>query len=354
VQIGNIFALAGLAQAGVSLPAGILADRWGRRQMMLAGLGAGLAGVTLMALAPSLYWFAAGMFVYWLTGMVLPALASYVAAARGRMPPERALTLTSAGFGLGTVLSPTLGGWIASAFGFRPLFVLAGVLLVLAGSILSQTRPQPAAPRGSRGRFDLLLANRRFLAFCALIAGIWFVVYLGLPLAPNFLASVRGLTVAQIGLLGTASAIGLTVLNLTLGRQPPRRAFLLAQLLSGVFLVIMLSGRWFGWIALAYFLRPAAFVARTLAEARATRVVARAQWGIAFGVLETVSTIASVLAPLVAGRLYAAAPARPFHVRLALLPLTMLLAYFFMRGRDEAEEDEAAEALPADAAELAE
>jgi predicted MFS family arabinose efflux permease len=303
--------------------------------MMLAGTVAGMAGVVLMAAAPDLAGFAVGMITYWLTGMILPALASYTAAARGSLPPERALTVTSAGFGLGTVASPTLGGWIAAVYGFRTLFTLAGAVYLGAVLAIALLRAQPAAPRGERGRFDLLLANRRFLAFCALVAAVWFVVYLGLPLAPNFLGAQRGLSVTQIGVLGTFNALGLTALNLTLGRQKPRRGFLLAQLLFGVFLALMLSASWFGLIAVAYFLRPAAFVARTLAEARATRVVPRSQWGIAFGVLETVATAAGILAPLAAGRLYAMDPARPFQVSLALLPITMLLAYLFMRRRDE-------------------
>src|ERR1051325_7687069 len=73
-----------------SLPAGWLADRWSRRNMMAAfyiGCGASLA---LTAYAPNLFWLGAGMFllgmfaaIYHPVGMAMLIEAS---GARGRTP----------------------------------------------------------------------------------------------------------------------------------------------------------------------------------------------------------------------------------------------------------------------------
>jgi hypothetical protein len=183
----------------------------------------------------------------------------------------------------------------------------------------------PAAPR----QFRALFADRRFVGFCLLVLIVWVVIWLGIPLAPNFLADVRGLSVAQVATLGSFNALGWVVLNLVLGRRSPRRAFMVAQALVMVYLFILLRAGWYGWIALAYVARAAQSTAHSLVNAQATRIVERSRWGLAFGVLETVAWVGAFVAPLIAGRLYAVDPARPFQAALALLPATILLTYLF-------------------------
>ncbi|MBI3363135.1 MAG: MFS transporter [Chloroflexi bacterium] len=329
VQIGNVFSLSALASVCTMIPAGILADRWGRKKIMMTGWMLGTATGALMAIAGDLRWFTLGWIAYWLTGFVNPAITSYSTGGRGDLAPERALTMTYAGFALGTIISPALGGWIATQIGLRSLFAIATAMFALSSFVIFLLRPQPVTHVASEGHYRDLLGNRRFIAFCALLCGVWFVMWLGYPLAPNFLADVRGLSVAKVGALGSFNALGSLTLSLTLGRRPPRRAFVAAQGIVMIYLLILLRASWFGWIALAYVARSAVFVSRTLAEAQATRVVERSQWGLAFGTLETVAWTGAVLAPLLAGRLYAIQPALPFQLSFALLPVVMLLTYFF-------------------------
>jgi MFS family permease len=329
-QIGLIYGLAASMIALTTIPAGILADRWGRKQVMLLSWSACLSAVVLMAAADGLFWFSAGWVGYWLASFALPAMSSYVADGRGRLSTERALTTVYAAFALGTVFSPALGGWLGATFGVRLLFILGAVLTAASTAVLALVRRQPVAPAAEGAGFRGLLANRRFLGFCALVAGTWFVMWLGMPLAANFLSDVRGLSLAQIGLLGSFDALGATLSGLALGRQPPRRGFLMAQVLTGIYLALLLLAASFGWIVVAFLARSSAFVARTLAEAMATRVVPRAQWGRAFGVIETAATAGTVLAPLSAGWLYEVRPALPFQASLVLLPLAIVAAYLYL------------------------
>ncbi len=345
-QIGNVYGL-GAAVMGLStLPAGILADRWGRKQVMLLGWLTGLLSAAIMAAAANLTWFSVGWVVYWFTGFVLPAISSYVAAGRGRLSPERALTMTYAGFALGNVISPALGGWLSVLLGLRALFLIGAVLAGISTGVVLLLRPQAVTPAEAQPGYRRLLANRRFVGTSLLVAAAWFVMWLGFPLAPNFLADVRGLSAASVGALGSFEALGALTLGLVLGRQTSRRGFLLAQALVVVYLSLLLRAEWFAWIALAYFTRAAALVARTLAEAQAARVVERTQLGLAFGVLETIAAVGTVLAPLLAGRLYEQGPARPFQLSLLLLPVTMLLAYLALPRASPAETELPLEILP--------
>jgi predicted MFS family arabinose efflux permease len=119
------------------------------------------------------------------------------------------------------------------------------------------------------------------------------------------------------------------LLSLILGRLHPRRGFLIAQALIMLYLFLLLRASALGWIALAYMARSAQLAGHSLVNAQATRFVDRSRWGLAFGVLETVAWLGAFVGPLAAGRLYARDPALPFQVGLALMPLALLLTYFF-------------------------
>lgn len=60
VQIGNIYDLGAATTVVTAIPARILADRWGRKQVMWLGWLAGLAAVALMASTTNSRWFAVG------------------------------------------------------------------------------------------------------------------------------------------------------------------------------------------------------------------------------------------------------------------------------------------------------
>jgi MFS family permease len=328
VQIGNIISLVGVAMASATIPAGILADRWGAKPVMWIGWLIGLSAGVFMAAASSLTWFSVGWILYSTTMFVGPAISGYAVASRGNLPPERALTFISAAYGLGNVVSPALGGLLAARFGIRSLFIGGVAMFAVSTVLIYFMRAEPVARAAAPGRFFDLLVNRRFAGFCALVLAVWVALYMGIPLGPNYLASVRGLSVARVSTLGTFNALGWVILNLVVGRRAPRRMYIFAQALMMVYLVLMLRASWFGWLIVAYFARSSLHTAYSLVHAQATRIVKRSQTSQAFGVLSTLGWGGSAIAPLLAGRLYAVNPALPFQLGLLLLPVTMLLTYF--------------------------
>src|SRR3990170_5841605 len=98
VQVGIILGLAGAAMTVTHIPAGILADRFGRKTMMIAAWLVGTVASILMFLATTLPLFVAAMVLYFLTSFVMSPLSSYVATARGGWTTGRALTTVSASF----------------------------------------------------------------------------------------------------------------------------------------------------------------------------------------------------------------------------------------------------------------
>lgn len=328
VAIGTALSLAGVAAAASHIPAGWLADQLGRRGVMVAGWGLGTLACLLMYLITNLWLFVAASVAYAFTLFVVGPLSAYAAEARGPQTAQRAMTQAYAGFWAGTIFSPALGGWIGETFGVRTVFGLAAGILLLATLTVLLLRPQAVTPvKAGQTRYGSLFRNRAYLQMLGLAFVCIVALYLGLPLMPNFVQDVRGYDLQMIGWLGTINSIGGMLANVLLGQSEPRRGFLLAQAFVGAGMILILASGHFVAVSVAYLLRAGWNLAHSMSIAQVNRLVAAAETGLAFGVMETAISAAQILAPLVAGQLYALSPALPFQTCLALVAVTFLLAW---------------------------
>ena len=335
VAIGTILALAAAAAGLAHIPAGYLADRVGRKPVLLAGWILGLASVLVMFLAQDLWLFAAALVAYTFTGFVIAPLYAYATTARGQQSVQRALTMVSAGFYAGTIISPALGSVITRLSSLRMVFGAASVAFVLSIAAMALITSQPReAPAAGQSRYSALFRNRRFLGFLALIFSAAVAMQVGLPFMPNFVVDVRGFDPALVGLLGSANSVGIVVLSLALGQRLPRRAFMLAQVCLALSLALMLVTTSGSLLFVVYFLRAGWYLAHSMAAAQVGRVVTGAESGLAFGMTETVSSAATIVGPLAAGFLYARSPAAPFVASLVLIAITLPLVWRFAPRRD--------------------
>ena len=335
VAIGSILALAAASGGITHIPAGYLADRFGRKQLLVAGWALGVAAALLMFLATNLQVFVVGLVAYMFAGFVVAPINAYVTEARGRQSVQRAVTLVSAGFWAGNLVSPAFGGFVARQFGLRTVFGLAVFAFVLSTLAILPLRAQPLAqPEAGGTRYGPLFRNRRFLGFLALMFAALSALQLGIPFAPNFIVEVRKFDVEVVGLLGTAASLGAVTLNLALGQRLPRRGFMLAQGLTLAYLSLLLSSTGLGWLGLAFFFQGSWNLARTMAVSQVGRVVRPVESGLAFGMIETVASVTMTLAPFIAGFLYKIDPARPFQVSLGLVALTLPLVWWLAPRRD--------------------
>lgn len=327
-DIGGVLALNQFLLGVTFIPAGWLADRFGHRRIIVAGWAVGLVATCILAFARDLHTFVVGLMLYAVSGFVIPVISSYATAARGRAPVEQSLATVYAAFALGSVPSPTIGGWIGERWGL-PTVYQAALAFMLASTltVLFLRNQRIAAPVQERALYRRALWQEREFVILGLLTFIVLVaMWLPLPLAPNFLQDVRGLDVSLIGILGTIASAGGIVLQMRLGRSVrPRRTLAVAQGLMLVAVLLLWQSAWLPLIGLAYFLRAGVSVARLGLNSITVRVVQHDQLGLAYGAIETIASLAFVAASYGAGALYTVRPEMPFIVALAALPLMIVL-----------------------------
>jgi DHA1 family multidrug resistance protein-like MFS transporter len=328
-QIGIVLGAFGLSMAITHIPAGRLADRIGRRPLLIGAWVLGLVATFVMGIALSLPVFLLGLLAYGLTALVASPLSSYVTAARGKWQISTALSLTTATFGLGMALGPVTGGWIGDTYGMRMSFFVAAAVFVLSNIALLFIEAQPIDHHDPESPPPTLISNKRFMGLMLVITFAIFSMYLAQPLTPNFLEGVRGLSLSEAGVIFTAGALGNSLMAMMFSRVPPRRGFLLAQFLVILFAIFIWKGASLPIFALGYFLLGGFRAGRPMAMAQARELVHDSQMGVTYGILETISAVIYIVTPPLAGLLFERDPAIVYPLAIGLILISIVVTYQF-------------------------
>ncbi|MFC4453777.1 multidrug effflux MFS transporter [Deinococcus sonorensis] len=241
---------------------GPVADKYGRRAPLLAGLALYVAGAALCALAPSIGVLIAGRLVQALGGAAGAVIVS--AVVRDRYEGKAAASLFSTLMlvtGVAPAIAPTLGTWLLTFLHWRALFgVLAAygaLCLLLSAQRLPETHAV-AARAGMRLRdtavvYAGLVRQRRFMGYSlaggfsfgalfAYITGSPFLFLQELHVRPGVYALLFGVNAAGLTL---ASQVNRALLRRyepeQMARVAGRVALLVGLLLLAAALLQLLS-----------------------------------------------------------------------------------------------------------------
>ena len=330
--IGTVLGVVGISMTIAHLPAGYLADRIGRRPLMVAAWCIGTIAVWIMALAVSLPGFILGASIYGTTAFVAGPMNSYITAAKGKWTVARALTIVFSTYNAGAVVGSLLGGIIGDKLGLRFSFIISGILLLISTILIFNLKPQPVETFEQvekQNRWSEF-QKPRFILFIAIIFFATYCMFIPQPLSQNFLLNERNLSLSQIGWLISARSAGVVVFNLILGQINARYGYLLAQSSMALFTILVWRGTGIPWYLLGYFMLGSYQTARTLASAQVRALVQARNMGLAFGILETIGGMAFIFAPPFAGYLYAISPEAPYWFGLTGICAAFLLSFFFI------------------------
>ena len=291
-----------------------------------ARLVPGLAGVTIMALAPDWRWAAPGFLVRLLGSGYLRTNVHHAVGVTihppRRMPLQAVLTLMWAVYSLG-LRHRRLD---RRAFSLRTVYLISTFWFVPSTLAIMRTRPYPTPEPPPGGHDYRGLLRRRAVTGPLVVFTLGFVAILtGQTLSSQYLEEARGFSLGAIGMFGSLSALGTAVFSLLLGQPDPWRGFFSSLLLVLVSFALLVSTGHTLVVAAAAFLLGAHYAARPLAASVIGARVPAHQHGVAYALVDTMAGLATLIGTNAAGRLFAANPNWPFAVGMVGLALVTAL-----------------------------
>jgi MFS transporter, DHA1 family, multidrug resistance protein len=188
---------------------GPVADRWGRRPVLLVALALMAAASIGAALASSMVWL-----IFWRMAQGATLAAATVcsrAIVRDLYEPHQGahvMALALSGLGVVAIASPLTGGLLAGAFGWRACLTAVGVCAAIAWLTMAWRLPETLAvrnPQALHGRALLrnagtVLAHPTFRAWALLVAGTYAGLFILLSASSYAYTGVLGFSSAQYGM----------------------------------------------------------------------------------------------------------------------------------------------------------
>jgi predicted MFS family arabinose efflux permease len=225
-QMGLFTGMYGLIAIFISLPAGILAARFGEKRMLLAGLGVTAVGLASLGFANS-YGFALVSRALWLVGYRFAFICVFTAMAVGT--PEKYRSRTMGFLGAMAALASVIGapfgtrlaewvGWRGGMFGFAVIAVVGGGLFAALYRPAATRAASATRSHGHAFAPESLSALRNPV--------MWGLIFLGLVnmggfsatfFVPYAVESVFGLNARESAAIISSSYLFSIFLNLGVG-----------------------------------------------------------------------------------------------------------------------------------------
>ena len=133
---------------------GALSDRYGRKPILMIGVLGNVLAQVLMGLSTQLWMlFVARALAGILSSATLPTAMAYISDSTSHDQRSGGMGIIGAAQGIGMVLGPGIGGWLAAQSLQLPFFVAAGfsaLILVLIAAFFPESLPQSARRHGQK------------------------------------------------------------------------------------------------------------------------------------------------------------------------------------------------------------
>ena len=336
-QYGLILGIYSFAVLLFAIPAGHLSDRLGARRMTLIGASLFIVAAPSIALAHT-FWLlvlvrvvqGACSAVTWSAGL------AWLGSAVGDEYRPRGLSIANATATVGTIAGPLLGGPIVSHVGLGVAFsVLGGLVAIVVVWALFEPGgdPQIGKHHEDQGPFESLRRamkpGRIQIGFVAI--GFVALMMAALQLLGPLHFDAAGLSSATIGWIFTVGSIFSVLSILTVARLGRRlnqtRTLVVLPVICGGLVVLMLLPFGIPWYAalliLVMCLASPIFTIAYAACADGARDEKIGEGG-AFGMLNAVWAIGSLLAPIIAGFISQKGPSWVMYALVGALSIVVM------------------------------
>ena len=325
---------------------GTLADRYGRKSMVLRSTAGGACILVLTGFSPSLAFLIAFRAIHGVLAGVSTATSALTASQAPRSRIPFAVGLIQMTFFLGAMTGPLAGGVIADAFGYRAPFFFMGVSLVVACLVVVLFVREDFKPSETSGSHQSPIDNVR------MVLGITNVIpFLGMLMiirfGPFMLQPVLAVFMQDMTTEGAATAAGLalSLLGLTsalssviVGRWGRTDRFLVVVAAAGcVASVLFLPQLWVQSAIQSALLIGMVGLCQggllTSINSLLSASVSRERQGAVFGVAQSAGALSQGVAALAAGTLTIAFGVRSIFAADAVMYLLLGLGAWWMYRR---------------------
>ena len=379
-EMGALMAVFALMQFVFAPVWGQLSDRHGRKVILMVGVLGNAISMLLFGLSTSM-WMLIGSraLAGILSSATLPTAMAYIGDSTSEEDRGGGMGMMGAAMGVGMVLGPGLGGWLASDSLSTPFFVAAGlslvalvlVMLVLPESLPQEARTQQVGGVGSsqpRNLGQVLLGLVRF--GLDLLRDLWQALFspVGFLLVLSFLVSfgltnfesVFGLyakdrydySPGQVGtiltVIGLISALTQGLLTGPLTRRWGELAIIRLSLLGSVvgFVLMLLPDTFAGVVlSVSFFILSNAMIRPAVSSLISKR--ATGGQGVAMGLNNSFMSLGRVAGPMWAGAAYDLNLTYPYMSGAAVMLAGLVMSLFWQGQESAAKEGPVGEAEPA-------
>jgi MFS family permease len=236
-QVGMVFTLTSVVVLSLQIFGGWLSDSIGRLKAIAIGSLGGVTGFIAMLLAPSWPWMLLALSISQIPyALVGPSFSAFIAENSSEANRGRVYGLTDTLYQIVGIVGPPLGGLLAWRYGFKIMilgatifYTTAAILRVwMARTMRSTGESEPrqlslASFAGSMRMVWLMIIGGGVITWIFLTDGVRDIAFrLSEGLQPLYLEQVIGLSLAQIGLLGSFFSAAMMLTPVLSGRIADR------------------------------------------------------------------------------------------------------------------------------------
>ncbi|MGB2954990.1 MAG: MFS transporter [Anaerolineales bacterium] len=355
-QVGLIFTLTSVVVLILQIFGGWVSDSIGRLRSIAIGSVGGIFGFVAVLLAPTWQWMLAALcvlqFPYALVG---PSFGAFIAENSTTENRGKVYGITDTIFQITGVIGPPVGGLLVGRYGFKMMFLVSGSLYALAAilriwmasTVRTTTEANPRKLSTSslktsvKTMFGMILGGG-VLTWIFVTDGVRDTAFrLSGELQPLYLEQVAGISVEQIGILGSIFSIAMMFTPILSGkmvdkygeRVPISLGFLLVFF---AFMIFLQVGNFVGfaitWIVFGIgvgLLSPAY-------QSLISKVVPQKMLGTFSGLFRSSLGLISLPAPYIGARLWETfSPKVPFVITSIAALITIIPTWLFFKVPDE-------------------
>ena len=290
---------------------GLLADRIGRKPMVLRAMLGGAVIIGLQGLAPNVYVFVILRIIQGLFSGTVAAASALVTSSSPRDKTGYAMGLLMLALYVGTAIGPSIGGFTAHVFGYRLPFYITGGLILIGGILvqfLVKETFQPPVQKASFRSMWQLAGAKTFLPLLLTSAVISLAFQTSQPIVALYMAQLGSIDSAAMlsgfafALMGVITALSSVISGRLISRINPKKVLIVACIGTGLLYLLPIfaanTTQLIVFIGLLGLLQGSAITSSTSMIGMSVLIV---QQGIAYGLSQSANSIGFSLGPIIGG-----------------------------------------------------